>query len=199
MRTRTRIATLAYVVVTGISLPLTTGCSSASYWIHHPDEIRLSTVQYTSEPIFDSIRTLPQPASVYEIQILVQNDSTHRIKFSKYVDGAWVGEGLRASVNFRAAEPVIAAVTFDYARLSGLTVWGGDDSHNRRPLLVQIAPASGSFSMDQLRSIGAAIDVTFTFHDKYGNPVSTPKTANIATELLLIGKIAPRRSTVVAR
>ena len=130
----------------------------------------------------------------------MQNDSTHRIKFSKLrFNGTWMGEGLRATATFRPAEPVIAAVTFDYSRLSGLTVWGGDDTHNRRPLLVPSSPDRGSFSMDQLKSIGAAIDVTFSFHNKEGSPVSTPKTANIATELLLIGKIAPRRSTVVAR
>jgi hypothetical protein len=177
---------------------ISTGCSSTSYWLKHPDRVSISTIQFTSEPIFDSIRTPTQPAARYVIEIRVQNDGGKKIKFAKHANGAWAGAGLRAHVAVRLAAPV-AAVAVDYSRLSERTVWAGDDSRNEGYIAVQVAPTNDSFVLNQLKSVGAAIDVTFTLHDKTGTAMPFPKTARIATELVLVGKIAPRRSAVVAR
>lgn len=189
---RGRIAALAVLAVS------TCACSSTGYWLTHARELRLSTVQYTTEPIFDSLRSPDEPHAGYQIQILVQNDGPRGIKFSKYESGSWTGAGLRAQMTFRPEVPVGDAKV-DYSRLSGLTVWPGDDAHTGSPIIAWIFPKSETFAPDELRSIAAAIDVQFSIHDKEGNVVAPPITAQISTELLLIGKIAPRRSSATAR
>lgn len=190
-RTRCRCATIRYLIVLATSLCCS--CIQGSrYWAAHPDSLRVSALHYDVEPVFN---TLPASSSgvPYEIQIVLQNDSDHLIAFAEYAanERKWFGDGFTVAAVV-AEHSAIESIDVDYANVSGLSLWSGEDASDRRPLIVRLILRRDEFVIDAVRTIKLTIDVVWQMQDCDGLAVGPTRTARFYPELVLIGRVGPR-------